>query len=101
MIRNLVFDYGGVVVNVHAAMVRRAFMDLRVPRWKQMLYYRRIQRLKNEYIDGVRPTDEVLDEIHSLCVRSVTRVQLSEVLGLLAGDLPPERLHRIIELQKK
>lgn len=101
MIRNLVFDYGGVVVNVHAEMVRRAFMDLRVPRWKQLLYYRRIQRLKNDYIDGVRPTDEVLDEIHRLCGRSVTRDQLAKVLGLLAGELPPERLYRIIELKKK
>lgn len=101
MIRNLVFDYGGVVVNVHAAMVRRAFMDLRVPRWKQLLYYHRIKRLKNDYIDGVRPTEEVLDEIHRLCGRSVTRDQLTKVLGLLAGDLPPERLRRIIELERK
>ena len=55
MIRNLVFDYGGVVVNVHGSVVRRAFMDLRVARWKQILYYRRIKRLKDDFIDGVRP----------------------------------------------
>ena len=100
MIRNLVFDYGGVVVNVHASMVRRAFMDLRVPRWKQLLYSHRIKRLKNDYIDGVRPTEEVLDEIHRLCGRSVTREQLVEVLALLAGDLPPDRLKRIIALRQ-
>ena len=51
MIRNLVFDYGGVVVNVHGSVVRRAFMDLRVARWKQILYYRRIKRLKDDFID--------------------------------------------------
>ena len=54
MIRNLVFDYGGVAVNVHGSVVRRAFMDLRVARWKQILYYRLIKRLKDDFIDGVR-----------------------------------------------
>ena len=44
-------------------------MDLRVARWKQILYYRRIKRLKDDFIDGVRPAEEVLDEIHALCGR--------------------------------
>lgn len=101
MIRNLVFDYGGVVVNLHGATVRRAFMDLRVARWKQLLYYRRIKRLKDEFIDGVRPVGDVLDEIHALCGRNVTREQLLHVLGLLAGELPPERLERIVSLRRK
>lgn len=89
MIRNLVFDYGGVVVNVHGSVVRRAFMDLRVARWKQILYYRRIKRLKDDFIDGVRPAEEVLNEIHALCGRGVSRSQLSQVMGLLAGELLP------------
>lgn len=101
MIRNLVFDYGGVVVNLHASIVRRAFMDLHIARWKQLLYYHRIKRLKDEFIDGVRPVDDVVDEMHGLCGRSVTRGQLLRVLGLLAGELPPERLERIISLHKK
>lgn len=101
MIRNLVFDYGGVVVNVHASVVRQAFLDLRVARWKQLLYYRRIKRLKNDFIDGVRPTEEVLDEIHEVCGHGVSRQQLCHVMGLLAGELPPERIQRIASLRKR
>lgn len=101
MIRNLVFDYGGVVVNVHGSVVRRAFMDLRVARWKQILYYRRIKRLKDDFIDGVRPAEEVLNEIHALCGRGVSRSQLSQVMGLLAGELPPERIRTIASLREK
>ena len=101
MIRNLVFDYGGVVVNVHGSVVRRAFMDLRVARWKQILYYRRIKRLKDDFIDGVRPAEEVLDEIHALCGRGVSRSQLSQVMGLLTGELPPERIRTIASLREK
>lgn len=101
MIRNLVFDYGGVVVNVHGSVVRRAFMDLRVARWKQIFYYRRIKRLKDDFIDGVRPADEVIDEIHALCGQGVSRQQLCRVMGLLAGELPPERIRRIASLREK
>lgn len=101
MIRNLVFDYGGVIVNLHDSTVRQAFMDLRVSLWKQLIHRKRIKRLMGEFIDGVRPTDEVVAEMHALCGSRVTLAQLHQVLGLLAGELPPSRLERIVALRKR
>ena len=58
-------------------------------------------RLKDDFIDGVRPAEEVLNEIHALCGRGVSRSQLSQVMGLLAGELPPERIRTIASLREK
>lgn len=101
MIRNLVFDYGGVIVNLHDSTVRQAFMDLRVSLWKQVIHRKRIKRLMAEFIDGVRPTNEVVAEIHALCGSRVTLSQLHQVLSLLADELPPSRLARIVALRQR
>lgn len=101
MIRNLVFDYGGVIVNVYDSMIKKAFLDLDVSILKQIIHRRKIKRLMNEFIDGIRPTEDTVDEIHSLCGNKVTRRQLDGVLSLLAGELPEQRLERLCRLRKK
>lgn len=101
MIRNIVFDYGGVIVNVYDEQIKKAFADLRVSRLKQLLHPRLIGRLMDDYIDGLRPTTEVVDEIFGLCGEGVTRERLESVLSLLDGELPAARLETIIALRKK
>ena len=101
MIKNIILDYGGVVVNVYNEMIKQAFMDLHVPIWKQLWYHRRIKRLMDEYINGIRPTDEVMQEMLALCGKRVSMAQLQGVVNMLAGELPKERLLKIRKLRKK
>ncbi|WP_196801592.1 HAD-IA family hydrolase [Segatella baroniae] len=82
-------------------MIKQAFMDLHVPIWKQLWYHRRIKRLMDEYINGIRPTDEVMQEMLALCGKRVSMAQLQGVVNMLAGELPKERLLKIRKLRKK
>lgn len=101
MIKNIILDYGGVVVNVYNEMIKQAFRDLHVPIWKQLWYHRKIKRLMDEYINGIRPTDEVMQEMLALCGKRVSMAQLQGVVNILAGELPKERLLKIRKLRQK
>lgn len=100
-IKNIVFDYGGVIANVYAEPVRRAFSDLGISKETQTLHEDIIGRLMNDYIDGVRPTDEVIAEMHGFCGEGVTLEDLGKVLSMLDGDLVASRVEKIVGLKPR
>lgn len=100
-IETLVFDYGGVIVNVDDREVAKVMTSLGISRIKQILYARKIKRLMRQFIDGVIPTDQTLDEILRHCREDVTKAQLLKVLNELCGDLPVSRLETLVQLRKR
>ena len=98
MIENIVFDYGGVIGNIHDSIIKKAYMDLNVSWFKQVIHYRKIKTLKDDFINGLRPTGDVVDEILKLCGHNVSKEQLYKVLCLLAGELPKQRICQISKL---
>ncbi len=100
-IDTLVFDYGGVIVNLNKRQVTDALCKLGVGRIKQVVYGRRIKRLIREFIDGLVPTEVTLAQMLKLCRRGTTTDQLLDVLRKLCGDLPTSRLQALVELRKR
>lgn len=100
-IDTLVFDYGGVLVNIDDGQVVRALKKLGLSRLKQLWYARTIKRLMHQYIDGLVPEDETLDEMLKLCRKGTTKEDILDVLEKLCGNLPIERLLALVELRKK
>ena len=62
-IETLVFDYGGVIVNIDDNKVAKAMTGLGVSRFKQILHAKKIKQLMRQFIDGLVPTDQTLEEI--------------------------------------
>ena len=100
-IDTLVFDYGGVLVNIDDGQVVRALKNLGLSRLKQMWYARTIKRLMHQFIDGLVPEDETLDEMQKLCRKGTTKEDILDVLDKLCGNLPIERMQALVELRKK
>ena len=90
-IDTLVFDYGGVLVNIDDGQVVRALKNLGLSRLKQMWYARTIKRLMHQFIDGLVPEDETLDEMQKLCRKGTTKEDILDVLDKLCGNLPIKR----------
>lgn len=99
-IKTLVFDYGGVIVNLDMKQVRQAMVRLGVSPLAQLWHARRIRRLMREYIDGLVPTEQIISEVLSLCKQGTTTQQLEDELALLCGDLPITRLEALMQLRK-
>lgn len=100
-IETLVFDYGGVIVNIDDNKVAKAMTDLGVSRFKQILHAKKIKQLIRQFIDGLIPTDQTLAEILSHCRKNVTKEELLQVLNELCGDLPVSRLQTLARLKKR
>lgn len=100
-IDTLVFDYGGVIVNLDNKQVADALCGLGVSRFKQILYARRIKRLMRDFIDGLIPTSQTLIEMQKLCSKGTTIDDIKQVLYKLCADLPKERLDALVQLRSK
>ncbi len=100
MIKNLVFDYGGVVINVDNKLIKKSFLDLKISWIRQILHRKTIHRMMEEFICGLRPTDDIIREAHQLCANGVPLEKFYEVVYLLVGDICPKRLEILKNLRK-
>lgn len=68
-IETLVFDYGGVIVNIDDASVVKAMESLGVTAFKRLIHVRKIKRLMHQYINGLVAESETLKEMLSLAAK--------------------------------
>ena len=100
-IETLVFDYGGVIVNIDDASVVKAMESLGVTAFKRLIHVRKIKRLMHQYINGLVAESETLKEMLSLCRKGTTTEDIEKVLEELCGNLPVERLEALVKLRKQ
>ena len=100
-IEALVFDYGGVIVNIDDASVVKAMEGLGVTAFKRLIHVRKIKRLIHQYINGLVAEAETLKEMLSLCRKGTTTGDIEKVLEELCGNLPVKRLKALVKLRKQ
>ena len=100
-IETLVFDYGGVIVNIDDVAVVKAMESLGVTAFKRLIHVRKIKRLMHQYINGLVAEAETLKEMLSLCRKGTTTEDIEKVLEELCGNLPVERLKALVKLRKR
>ena len=91
-IETLVFDYGGVIVNIDDASVVKAMESLGVTMFKRLIY---------QYINGLVAEAVTLKEMLSLCREGTSTEDIEEILEELCGNLPVERLEALVKLRKR
>ena len=64
-IETLVFDYGGVIVNIDDASVVKAMGSLGVTAFKRLIHVRKIKRLMHQYINGLVAEDRKSTRLNS------------------------------------
>lgn len=99
-IETLVFDYGGVIVNIDDASVVKAMESLGVTAFKRLIHVRKIKRLMHQYINGLVAEAETLKEMLSLCRKGTTTEDIEKVLEELCGNLPVEKTGGIGQASK-
>ena len=100
-IETLVFDYGGVIVNIDDASVVKAMESLGVTMFKRLIHFRKIKRLIYQYINGLVAEAVTLKEMLSLCREGTSTEDIEEILEKLCGNLPVERLEALVKLRKR
>lgn len=99
MINTLVFDYGGIIVNMDWHLLRNALSEVGVSSFKSFLYRKKIKTLMNRYINGLEPDDAVMDDILAICRPGTTVARVNALICTLCGNIPASRLEALVRLR--
>lgn len=101
MIKNLLFDLGGVILDIERSRCVEALRELGMPHPEEMLgdYGQKGPFLALERGD-VTPA-EFREELRGYITRPVTDGQIDEALNRFLVGIPVERLHALEELRKR
>lgn len=99
MIKNLIFDFGGVIIDIDLDRCLRGFRALGFSRLKMFLYRRLIRQSISDYQIGKISSDEFCGRILEKCKAGTTKEQVIEAWQSVCIGLPEERLQKIKALR--
>lgn len=101
MIRNLIFDLGGVILNYDVEADTRALAQAGLPEYASWDRYPELGKIANLYLNGLISDAEFCTRIDPYCTAGTSdSVKLYSMQAVLA-DIPRERLEAIRALRGK
>ena len=99
MIKNLIFDLGGVIENLHMDQAEKAFRELGMDLMKSISDDSNIVKAVMNYINGFMSEPEVAAVIRPYCMPDVTDEQIMQAMLAECGDTPVARLKALNALR--
>lgn len=101
MIKNIIFDLAGVVLNLNLERDTEALLSVGLPDFEQCLLRPEIVKPALGYLNGLISESEFLDGIRSQCSPDATDEQILAAMDAVLDDIPAERLATIVSLREK
>jgi putative hydrolase of the HAD superfamily len=95
-IKNIIFDWGGVITDLHLSLTRKSFSDLGLSIFDESVPHDPHNDLFISFEIGKISPDEFRNRIRSFSAVSLTDAAIDNAWNALLGDLPAERW-RILE----
>lgn len=100
-IKNLIFDLGGVILNIDFARTEQAFEKLGLPNFSQYITRFHITTFFKEYEVGGISDAEFIQELRALLPQPVSDQSIIAAWNALLLDFPPERIELLQNLKKQ
>ena len=101
MIKNIILDLAGVVLNLNLERDTQALHDVGLPDYKDCLQCPEIIIPMSAYLSGLLPIEDFLERIRPFCKQEATDDEILWSMDAVLDDIPQSRLARIAELRKK
>lgn len=101
MIKNIIFDLAGVVLNLDLERDTEALRSVGLPDFDECLRRPEIFQPMLNYLNGLSDAEDFLDEMHKVCSPDATGQQILDAMDAVLADVPKQRLERIVELRKR
>ena len=100
-VKNIIFDFGGVILNIDYKLTEAAFTKLGVKNFAE-IYSQAIQNNLFDQLEKglITPTD-FRKEVRKFITREVSDLQIDEAWNSMLLDLPDERVALLSDLKKK
>lgn len=98
--KNIIFDLGGVIVNYDLEADTRALHAAGLPTYSECCDHPEINKIMNDFLNGLTPWEEYKVQIQPYCIPNISDEVLLAAMDDVMGEIPINRLERIIELRK-
>lgn len=100
-IKNIIFDLGGVILNIDFKQTELAFAELGVGNFNQYYTLQSVSPLFEKLELGLLTPEVFYDEFRKVVKVSLTNEQIRDAWNALLLDFPPERIQFLEALNKK
>jgi glucose-1-phosphatase len=100
-IQNIIFDLGGVLLNLDIQKTEDAFVNMGVKDFKNLFALGHAASFFKEYEVGLISDDEFLDALQKLAGTQHERALVVDGWNAMLRDFPVERIQLLIQLKKK
>jgi HAD superfamily hydrolase (TIGR01509 family) len=100
-IKNIIFDLGGVILNIDIKRTEKALRELGVDNLSQHLKQAQLISLFKKYEAGKIDDAVFINAIQSLSAKPLTDEEVINAWNALLLDFPPERIELLRTLKKK
>ncbi len=97
--KNIIFDLGGVLLNIDYNLTAKAFGELGLPAFNQLFSQAQQQPVFDLYEKGLITSDEFRKELHSRLPQPVSDEALDAAWNRMLLDLPFQRLELLKKLK--
>src|SRR5690554_2604111 len=100
-IKNVIFDLGGVLLNIDYHLTIQAFVDIGMSNFQELFTQAQQSELFDKIEVGEISSDEFLAEIKALMPSHVSEVEIRTAWNAMLLDLPSERLDFLLAVKEK
>jgi putative hydrolase of the HAD superfamily len=90
-IRNIIFDWGGVITNLHFEKTKKAFIDLGLAIWDESVPHDPHDDLFIPFEIGKLSAEDFRNRVRGYCKHSLSDESIDYAWNAMLGDLPEER----------
>lgn len=101
MIKNIIFDLAGVLLNLNVERDTIALQQVGLPDWMGCQANPELMKTLNLYLNGLVGQTEFLQMIHPFCRPGATDQEILYSMDAVLDDIPVSRLQRLVELRQK
>src|SRR5580704_4854173 len=99
-IKNIIFDLGGVILNIDNRLTEDAFIKLGVKNFHEIFGHGHAASFVLDYEIGKIDDEEFVNELKKISGLSVGNEEILEAWNIMLLDFPPERIRLLNELKK-
>ena len=100
-IKNIIFDFGGVIINIDYQMTVAAFKQLGILNFEEQFSKLRQSHLFDELEKGIITSIEFFERIRKITDVPVTDRQITEAWNAILLDLPKQNIDFLVSLKSK
>lgn len=100
-IKNIIFDLGGVFMNLDFSLTQQAFVDLGISEFAQMFTQHHANNLFEELETGRISDEEFYEKFREATQSQLSNEQIKTAWNALILDFPPERMQWLEEIRTR